>query len=370
MTTLATAPTETRDWLASRSEGPMEPGSVLFHAPSAVFQAPGGGENQLYQTGRHLEERGVPVRLFRSWTDRIDRARLLHLFGMSREGLELARVAGARGVPVVLSPICWFEPRALAALAASPARAALDLAKWAARRLVPSLPGWRRELLARSSAVLPNSSAEARQLAALFGADPGRIHPVPNGVSPRFEAADPALFRDRHGEGDFVLFVGRVEPRKNLLGLIRGLGPLNLPLVVAGEAPPAHRPYRDLCDRAGRGRVRWLGGLDHDDPMLASAYAACRVFALPSWFETPGLAALEAGLAGAPVVITPLGCTREYFADLAQYADPGRPAAIGAAVRAAWTRGRHPELARRIAERYPWSEVARRTAEVYDQVAG
>ena len=44
--------------------------------------------------------------------------------------------------------------------------------------------------------------------------------------------------------------------------------------------------------------VRWLGASDHDDPLLASAYAAARVFALPSWFETPGLAALEAALAG------------------------------------------------------------------------
>ena len=44
--------------------------------------------------------------------------------------------------------------------------------------------------------------------------------------------------------------------------------------------------------------VSWLGRLDHHDPLLASAYAAARVFALPSWFETPGLAALEAGPGG------------------------------------------------------------------------
>ena len=40
---------------------------------------------------------GIPVRLFSPWTDRLEAARLLHLFGMSREGLELARVAKARG---------------------------------------------------------------------------------------------------------------------------------------------------------------------------------------------------------------------------------------------------------------------------------
>src|SRR5258705_753943 len=99
-------------WSSSRSRGEMEPGSVLFHAPSAVFQAPGGGENQLVQTGRHLEDLGLSVRLFSPWVDRLEDARLLHLFGMSREGLELARVARARGVRLVLSTVCWYDPPA------------------------------------------------------------------------------------------------------------------------------------------------------------------------------------------------------------------------------------------------------------------
>src|SRR5439155_4026138 len=108
---------DTAGWLGARLREPMRRGAVLLHAPSHVFQSPGGGENQLVQTGRHLEALGVPVRPFPSWTDRLEQARLLHLFGMSREGLELARVARARGVPVVLSPICWYAPRSLAALA-------------------------------------------------------------------------------------------------------------------------------------------------------------------------------------------------------------------------------------------------------------
>src|SRR3954464_5083379 len=112
-----TSATPGNSWSSSRSRGEMEPGSVLFHAPSSAFQAPGGGENQLVQTGRHLEALGIRVRLFSPWTDRLEDARLLHLVGMSREGSELARVARLRGVRVVLSPICWVEPRAIVALA-------------------------------------------------------------------------------------------------------------------------------------------------------------------------------------------------------------------------------------------------------------
>ena len=73
--------------------------------------------------------------------------------------------------------------------------------------------------------------------------------------------------------------------------------------------------------------------------MLASAYAAARVLALPSWFETPGLAALEAALAGCAVVVTPFGCTREYFGDRVEYARPDRPAEIGRAILRAWRDG-------------------------------
>ena len=141
---------DTRAWLAERSRGRVTRGTVLFHAPSHVFQASGGGENQLVQTGRGLEALGVPVRLFNPWVDRIGDARLVHLFGMSREGLEVARVARSRGVPVVLSPICWYEPRAIAALAGGPLRAAADLAKWATSRALPRWPRWRRAQIGRA----------------------------------------------------------------------------------------------------------------------------------------------------------------------------------------------------------------------------
>jgi glycosyltransferase involved in cell wall biosynthesis len=340
----------------------------MLHAPSCAFQAPGGGENQLIQTGRHLEAMGVPVRLFSPWTDRLEAARLLHLFGMTRETLELARVAKARGVPVVLSPICWYEPRALAALEPDPVRKLTSLAAWGLRCIAPGIPSWRRELLGLADLILPNSSAEATQLVRLFGVDRGRIRVVPNGVLPSVGSASPDLFHDHLAVGPFILSVGRIEPRKNTLGLIQAVRPLERPLVVIGEAPPGLEGYEQECRRAGGERVVWLGRLDHHDPLLASAYAAARVFALPSWFETPGLAALEAALAGCSLVITPYGSTRDYFGDLVEYARPNRVVEIREAVSNSWSNGVDPRLARLIATHYLWPKVAEITAEVYDEV--
>lgn len=365
------APAETASgWLERRTQGAMPRRAVLLHAPSQVFQSPGGGENQLVQTGRHLETIGVAVRPFVPWVDRLDHARLLHLFGMSREGLELARVARARGVPLVVSPICWYEPRAIAALAGGPFRAGAHLARWAAQRACPAWPRWRRDLLRRADAVLPNSRAEADQLERLFAIDPARIHVVPNGVEPRFAVASPAEWRTLHGDDPFVLYAGRVEPRKNVLGLVRAARAAGLPLTVVGNAPPGHEGYLEECLRAGEGTLRRLPALDASDLLLASAFAAARVVALPSWFETPGLAALEGALAGAAVVVTPYGSAREYFGDLAVYARPDRPDEVARALAQAWRAGPDPRLAPHVGVRFLWSEVARRTAGVYDQVAG
>ncbi len=150
-------PARPSEWLEAHCRGAVAPGDVILHAPSFAFQAPGGGENQLIQSGRHLEELGIPVRLFSAWTDRLEKARLLHLFGMSREGLELARVARARGIPVVLSPICWYEPRAMAALEPDPIRKIASLAGWGLRSVLPGTPSWRLKLLRMADVVLPNS---------------------------------------------------------------------------------------------------------------------------------------------------------------------------------------------------------------------
>jgi glycosyltransferase involved in cell wall biosynthesis len=356
------------DWLEAHCRGTCAPGDVVLHAPSFAFQAPGGGENQLIHSGRHVEELGIPVRLFSAWTDRLEKARLLHLFGMSREGLELARVARARGVPVVLSPICWYEPRAMAALEPDPIRKIASLAGWGLRTILPGTPSWRLKLFRMADVVLPNSMCEAAQLMRLFGLTKDRIRVVPNGVLPAIGSARPEEFFRRVGTDPFVLSVGRIEPRKNTLGLIQAARRLELPMVLAGEAPPGFEGYEAQCRRAAADGTIWLGRLEHNDPLLESAYAAARVFALPSWFETPGLAALEAALAGCSVVITPFGSTREYFGDLVEYARPGRPGEIGRALAKCWEDGPHPDLARTVESRYLWPRVARMIAEVYDAV--
>lgn len=356
--------------LETTLQGPMRPGSILMHAPSHVFQAMGGGENQLVQTARNLVDLGAKVRLFIPWIDRLDQSRLLHLFGMSREGLELAKVAKAKGVPVAVSPIFWSSPRSIWALQPSWTRRLSGLAAWTMRRSGWSRHCWRSELLRLADVVLPNSRREARQLTRLFGVPPHKIAVIPNGVDPRFSQGDPHLARNVLGiEDDFVLYSGRIEERKNVLGLIEATQSLGYHLIVIGEPVPGHLSYWKACQKAGADQVRFLGRVDHHDPLLASAYSAARVFALPSWFETPGLSALEAGLAGAAVVVTPYGSALEYFGRRAWYARPDHPEEVRRQIDAAWKSETDLGLAELVGSRYLWSTVARLTQDAYDRIA-
>jgi glycosyltransferase involved in cell wall biosynthesis len=126
--------------------------------------------------------------------------------------------------------------------------------------------------------------------------------------------------------------------------------------------------YADRCRRAADGRVKFLGRLDHDDPLLSSAYAACGCLALVSWFETPGLVALEAGMSGVPLVLPEGGCAREYFGPMAAYVRPNDRTSIRGAVLAAVRSGRSPVLARHVREHFSWTAAARATRDGYEKV--
>ncbi len=346
---------------------------VLVHAPPSALQDPGGGEVQLYRTTETLRRMGVPLAYFDPWRDRIADARALHLYGMSREGLTLARLAKRVGTPVVLSPICWIDPGAMRASAPNRLKGWRDQILWTAQGVIPALPTWRRELLRLADLVLPNSNAEADQLRNRFGVDRSRIWVVPNGIDPDHFEVGPDRFRLEVTDEPFVLFVGRIEPRKNVLRLITACHSEGLPLIIIGTSRASDRGYEADCRRLSErstASVHWLGALPHSDPLLASAYSACRVLALPSWFETPGLVALEAGAAGAAVVVTERGGTRDYFGDRAHYIRPGSVRSIARALRMAWRSGPHPDLRRHIHMHYTWTQVADRTEEAYQRVAG
>jgi glycosyltransferase involved in cell wall biosynthesis len=205
--------------------------------------------------------------------------------------------------------------------------------------------------------LLPNARGEAELIHRELGVStPTRV--VPNGV-------DASVFQPpretRHRTG--ALYVGRIDPFKNQLGLIRALAHTDTALTIVGPVHPHHRSYLDQCRAEADGTVKFVFDVPHDE--LAPYYQTARVHVLPSWYETTGLVSLEAALCGCNVVSTVRGHAREYLGGDAWYCDPLNPRTIGSAVLSAARAEQRPQLRERILNRYTWDHVAQVTLSAY-----
>ena len=228
-----------------------------------------------------------------------------------------------------------------------------------------------RDLAGMCDHLICLSEHERRNLRAL-GVDVTRSTLVPNPVEPSlYAAATPELFQSTYGVKDYVLCVGRLEPRKNQITLLHALKNLGVPLVLIGHA--AKPDYEKLLRSVAGPNVVFAGRVPPNSPMLASAYAGARVFCLPSWSEGAPLVALEAAASGCNMVLSNRSSEREYFDARSAYCDPGDPGDVRAKVMNAYERPfaerQRQELAKWTAETYSWDAHVSKTAEVYEQVA-
>ncbi|MDP8299901.1 MAG: glycosyltransferase family 4 protein [Candidatus Tantalella remota] len=341
---------------------------VAFYAYPSAFQNPGGGEIQLLKTMEYLRKAGVEVKKFDQWNDKLEDYDVLHVFGSVKMCVGLMNTARNKNVKVALSPIFWSSfKRALHESGSIRTKMELFL-RHLAKMVFPKMPSGRRKTMTIADILFPNSEMEKEQLMRLFDIPEEKIYVVPNGVDARFKDADPKLFTDKYGIKDFVLYSGRIEPRKNQLNFIRAMKRTGKPAVFIGDAVSDYKEYYSECRKEAPDNMHFLGRLEHDSDILASAYAACDVFVLTSWFETPGLCALEAALAGAKVVITPEGSTREYFKDMVIYARPDDIEEISSSMEEAFGSAVTPELKEHVLENYIWDRVASRTKQGYEKI--
>ena len=197
-----------------------------------------------------------------------------------------------------------------------------------------------------------------------LGFAPARIRIVPWGVEP-IDVDDRELDRVRRAyslPSEFVLFVGTLEPRKNLPGLVEAMRSVpELPLVVAG----ADGWGDGMLDRAA---VRFLGFVPADD--LRPLFQAATVFAYPSFQEGFGLPILEAMAQGTPVVTSRGSSTEEVSGGAAVLADPGQPESIADAIRQVLAdRDRWAAAARARATASTWDSTVDATVAAYQEVA-
>ena len=193
---------------------------------------------------------------------------------------------------------------------------------------------WTREISRRyvprvveaARLVVAVSAFTRDELGEVLGTPAEKVRVVPNAVPAGFSPDGP------RAEGDYVLAVGTLEPRKNLVRLAEAAAIAGVELRVVGA-----RGWGDVELPA---HVRLAGPVDDEE--LAALYRGARCLAYPSLYEGFGIPIVEAMACGTPVVTSAGGATEEVAGGAAVLVDPFDPAAIAAGIAEAATRA--PEL--------------------------
>lgn len=176
---------------------------------------------------------------------------------------------------------------------------------------------------------------------------------------------------------EFIMYVGRPQPHKNLERLIEAFAVLkqsrpDLQLVLAGKKDVLYRMHEREAKRKGipdvhftdfvtEGQLRWL-------------YEHCAAYIFPSLSEGFGLPALEAMAHGAPVVSSDATCLPEIYADAAYYFDPtdveAMAKAIGDVLKKPDLRKKLVKAGRARVKTFSWRRMAEQTLDVYKQALG
>ena len=237
--------------------------------------------------------------------------------------------------------------------------------------------------LKAADGILAISDFTRRAILERFPMPEAKIAVAPLGLGPRFQEDVPAASLEETRRrlrlpADFILFVGAVEKRKNLVNLLEALARLRksgdgIDLVLAGKEGEASAEVAAAAVRLGLGSaVRTLGYLS--DPEIRDLYRLARLLIFPSLCEGFGLPLLEAMASGLPAAVSRTGALPEVGGDAAAYFEPEDPEDIARVVRDLLGDGaKRRELAergRRRASGFRWAETARRTLAFYERTAG
>ena len=215
--------------------------------------------------------------------------------------------------------------------------------------------------------VMVQSAAMAREMQTLL---PGAtIRHIASGI-------DDAAFIESQGAGDYVLFLGRIDIEHKGLDLLieawrKVCGPAKIPLVIAGEGAARAGLEASIARENLGGLVRIIGRVE--GPAKQEALRRCRLFVMPSRYETFGIAGLEAMAASKPVVCFDIDHLNELAAPpWAENIAKFDCEALGQAVMRLWQNPERcqtmGEQARRRAWGYRWDVIARQQEDFYLEI--
>jgi glycosyltransferase involved in cell wall biosynthesis len=370
---------------------------VLLLGRLSLFNAYGGDRIQVENTASELKKLGVNVDIATSLDFDPTKYDLCHIFQLdwTPESYLYAKKIKEAKKPLVISPIHHsirevkrfddeyvFDYRRISKFIFSDQfdrdvfknfyRSLLN-PRYMRLTLFSAFYGFKKMLkhtLKMSDKVLVQTSLEAKDLESTFDVSINWVK-VPNGVSAPF--LQKTEFINPLDIQDYIICVGRLEPRKNQLSIIKAVKKLrdetgkDLKLVLVGASSSMkHFEYYFWLNKEIRENdwiipIKWINNAD-----MPSYYHFGKVCVSASWFETTGLTSLEAILCGTNAVAAG-DRAREYLGDYASYCDPGNIDSIKDALKKEYFAPR-PAVAENLRHEYTWSNAASKILEVYKEL--
>jgi glycosyltransferase involved in cell wall biosynthesis len=224
-------------------------------------------------------------------------------------------------------------------------------------------------IFTRANRIICLNDLEKKYLINKFNVTEEKITIVNNAANDNYFAASADLFIEKYRMSDFVLFIGNITKRKNPLILAQILCLLNIKGVFIGHPLGSEINYITKFEQTIKKspNLLWIKGLDHDDPLLISAYASAKVFCLPSVSETQPQAALEAMSAGTPVIIGDFPYAYQPPFEKSIKVNPADKEALISAIKYAMEQ--NSSNVSRLPDEYRWNAVAEKINHIYFEVS-
>jgi len=206
-----------------------------------------------------------------------------------------------------------------------------------------------------------------------------KVAVIPNGVD--FELFNKNIAQNKLGEikkkynlpEKFLLYIGTLQPRKNIPVLIEAMKSLNIPLIIAGNRK-AHNFDQKIDEAIEKfdfaGKIIFPGWIDEEDKPALYKLADCFVF--PSLYEGFGIPIVEAMAAGTPVVSSSSSCLPEIGGDGALFADPKKPEEFAQKIQQILLdENLRDSLIKKgveVTKKYTWQKNAKKTLAIYESL--
>jgi glycosyltransferase involved in cell wall biosynthesis len=228
----------------------------------------------------------------------------------------------------------------------------------------------------RSDIIITTSKYVEGEARDILKVEDSRVVSIPLGYNPVFNSVEGGKVMPETSE-KYILFTGSIEPRKNLVRLLRAY--LMLPgqikkeyrLLLAGFKGWENKEIVELMGKLGE-KARYMGYVDNET--LASLYRKAACFVYPSLYEGFGLPPIEAMASGCPVVVSRVASLPEVCGDAACYVDPVDTESIAEGIiNVLENRALRKDLITRGLERarlFSWERTAAETMRVFEEAAG